>query len=226
MTADVEPTDYDSARADITRSMQSKLRYDYNYCEFITSTLQKYLCCCYSKRRWYKRRARRLQRHELAMDQLTRETDFFNFLKLLRTTDFMSKLYLKEYQRSMIPYFKKYQLTELEGDRSRQVFATDRLGSRAQHLIDGEDEELEAQRMTQLNLIETVREITFNEDAANLAIMYEVTGFQGEKEGDDEFWANYESYKSSGWNEQMNINEEFNAQLSTLNDSARLNLFK
>ena len=156
----------------------------------------------------------------------TKETDFFNFLKLLRTTDFMSKLYLKEYQRSMIPYFKKYQLTELEGDRSRQVFATDRLGSRAQHLIDGEDEELEAQRMTQLNLIETVREITFNEDAANLAIMYEVTGFQGEKEGDDEFWANYESYKSSGWNEQMNINEEFNAQLSTLNDSARLNLFK
>ena len=80
--------------------------------------------------------------------------------------------------------------------------------------------------MTQLNLIETVREITFKEDAANFAIMYEVTGFQGEKEGDDEFWANYESYKSNGWNEQMLINEEFNSQLSTLNDSARLKLFK
>lgn len=80
--------------------------------------------------------------------------------------------------------------------------------------------------MTQLNLIETVREITFNEDAPNLAILYEVTGFQGEKEGDDEFWANYESYKSNGWNEQMNINEEFNSQISTLNDSARRNLFK
>ena len=51
---------------------------------------------------------KRLQRHQLAMDQLTRETDFFNFLKLLRTTDFMSKLYLKEYQRGMIPYFKKF----------------------------------------------------------------------------------------------------------------------
>ena len=144
MMADVEPTDYDSARADITRSMQSKLRYDYNYCEYITSTLQKYLCCCYSKRRWYKRRARRLQRHELAMDQLTKETDFFNFLKLLRTTDFISKLYLKEYQRSLIPYFKRYQLTEIEGDRRKKVFDTAMLGSTAQNLIEGEDEEATA----------------------------------------------------------------------------------
>ena len=77
--------------------MESKLRYDYTYFEFMTSTLQKFLCCCCKKKHWYKRRARRLQRHNLAMDQLTRETDFFNFLKLLRTTDFMSKLYLKEY---------------------------------------------------------------------------------------------------------------------------------
>ena len=60
----------------------------------------------------------------------------------------MSKLYLKEYQRSMIPYFKKYQLTELDGDRSKHVFDTEVLGSTAQHLIEGDDEEMEEQRMT------------------------------------------------------------------------------
>lgn len=47
------------------------------------------------------------------MEQLQSETDFFNFLKLLRMTDFISKLYLKEYQRSLIPYFKRYLLTEI-----------------------------------------------------------------------------------------------------------------
>ena len=124
------------------------MRYDYTYFEFMTSTLQKILCCCFSKKNWYKRRAKRLQRHELAMDSLTKETDFFNFLKLLRTTEFMSKLYLKEYQRGMIPYFKKYQLTELEGDRSKHVFDTHNLGSTAMHLIDGDEEEREEQRMT------------------------------------------------------------------------------
>ena len=35
------------------------------------------------------------------MEQLQSETDFFNFLKLLRMTDFISKLYLKEMRTSM-----------------------------------------------------------------------------------------------------------------------------
>ena len=71
-----------------------------------------------------------------------------------------------------------------------------------------------------------MRDVNFKEDDANLAIMYEVTGFQGEKESDEDFWANYESYKSNGWNEQMKINQEVNAQLSVLNDSTRQNLYK
>ena len=48
----------------------------------------------------------------------------------------------------MIPYFKKFQLTELEGDRRKHVFDTHNLGSTATQLIDGEEEELEEQRMT------------------------------------------------------------------------------
>ena len=78
------------------------------------------------------------------MEQLMAETDFFSFLKLLRTTDFISRLYLKEYQRSLIPYFKRYQLTEIEGDRRKKVFDTAMLGSTAQNLIEGEDEEATA----------------------------------------------------------------------------------
>ena len=111
------------------------------------------------------------------MEQLYSETDFFNFLKLLRTTDFVSKLFLKEYQRSMIPYFKKYQLTELEGDRSRLAFDASKLGSRAQNLLEGEDEESEALRMTELNLMETVREKSFANDPTDMAILFEVTGY-------------------------------------------------
>lgn len=48
----------------------------------------------------------------------------------------------------MIPYFKKFQLTELEGDRRKHVFDSHNLSSTASHLIDGDEEELEAQRMT------------------------------------------------------------------------------
>ena len=87
------------------------------------------------------------------MEQLQSETDFFNFLKLLRMTDFISKLYLKEYQRSLIPYFKRYLLTEIEGDHKMKVFEQEMLGSAAQNLI-GEDEEAEAQRIADLNLME------------------------------------------------------------------------
>ena len=121
-------------------------------------------------------------------------------------TDFISKLYLKEYQRSLIPYFKRYLLTEIDGDRKTKVFEQEMLGSAAQNLI-GEDEEAEAQRIADLNLMEQIREIPFVENATDLAIMYEITGYQGEKTGDDDFWANYESYREAGWSSQMAINQ-------------------
>ena len=85
----------------------------------------------------YKKRVRARQRYDLALEQLTSDTDFFSFLKLLRITDLMSKVYLKEYQRQLIPYFKKYQLTEIDGDRKKKVFDAARLGSTAQSLIEG-----------------------------------------------------------------------------------------
>ena len=89
----------------------------------------------------------------------------------------MTHLYLKDYQRKLIPYFKKYQLTELEGDEYNHVFDTARLGSTAQNLLEGDDQEKVSLRVEQLNLLETVREFTVWESPADLAILYEVTGF-------------------------------------------------
>ena len=59
----------------------------------------------------------------------------------MRLTDLVSRLHLKEHQRSMIPYFKKNQLTELEGDQDKRLLSPSMLGQRAQALIEGEDEE-------------------------------------------------------------------------------------
>ena len=62
---------------------------------------------------------------------MAKETDFFKFLKLLRVTDFLSKLVLRKYQRNLVPYFKKYLLTEIDGDKKSSVFDTANLGSAA-----------------------------------------------------------------------------------------------
>ena len=207
MSPEKEPTDYESAREDLTRSLESKRRYDYFYLEFLSAYLMQCFACCCKKRRCYKKRVKRLKRHELAMEQLTNETDFFNFLKLLRTIDFMSKLYLKEYQRGFIPYFKKHQLTELEGDRTKSVYDSQLSESKVDSLLDGQEAAERAdQHIAELNLIETARELTFDQDPADLAIMFEVTGYQAERPDEEYFWANYESYRQAGWSEQMAIN--------------------
>ena len=58
--ADREPTDYDEARADLTRGLETKLRYDYTYIEYLTATFLNCFSCCYKKRQCYKRKQKRL----------------------------------------------------------------------------------------------------------------------------------------------------------------------
>ena len=82
-------------------------------------------------------------------------------MKLLRISDFISRIFLRKYQRNLVPYFKKYQLTELEGDKAWEL-STARitesvLGSSASQLLD-HDEEAEKMRNRKLMLTETVKE--------------------------------------------------------------------
>ena len=54
-----------------------------------------------------------------------------------------------------MPYFKKYQLPELEGDKKLSMFDTSRLGERTQSLFESQDEAL-MQQSKKLSLIEAV----------------------------------------------------------------------
>jgi hypothetical protein len=96
MRADTDPQNYDEARTDLKKSLETKLRYDYTYLEFLAS---RFLCCClcFRSRKCFKRRIKAHQRYQLALEQLNKETDFFSFLKLMRMSDFVSKVYMKEY---------------------------------------------------------------------------------------------------------------------------------
>ena len=134
---------------------------------------------------------------------MARETDFFKFLKLLRITDFLSKVLLRKYQRNLVPYFKKYQLTGLDDDQhSRSVLSSQLLGDKTMSLLDSEElENREQTKNKKLQLMESIQDSFVNEEleARDLAILYEITGYQGDNPPDDaDFWANYANYKVPG----------------------------
>ena len=84
---------------------------------------------------------------------MAKETDFFKFLKLLRITDFLSKVLLRKYQRNLVPYFKKYQLTGLDDDQHgrNKVISKELLGDKTMSLLVGEElEELELSKNKKL----------------------------------------------------------------------------
>ena len=98
----------------------------------------------------------------------------------------MSKVILKKYQRRLVPYFHKYSLCELEGDRDMKVISTERLGSTAQSLLEGDQREavlkLEKKREMLLEVVQERFKAIEGEDRSrvdptDLAILYEVTGY-------------------------------------------------
>ena len=193
------PSDLDTAKVDVSHGIETCTRYKYNYEEYWLTWVIISLCCCCNRRTCYKHRQKRYQRHELAVSQLSKESDFFKFLKLLRVTDFLSKVLLKKHQRRLIPYFKKYLLTQVEGDKDSSVFDVSRLGSTAQSLLNGVDESEQLLQVKQEILLHSVQEQFGQEsDPLDLAILYEITGFQGDSpEDDQDFWENYANYKDA-----------------------------
>ena len=71
----------------------------------------------------------------------------------------------RKYQRSLVPYFKKYQLTSLYSDKnasSKKVI--EKLGSKTVSLLEGEEaEERELDLNRRLQLMETVQECFDNQ---------------------------------------------------------------
>ena len=147
--------------------------------------LFKWLCCfkcCLKRTECYKRRQKRLARHELAQEHLAKETEFFKFLKLLRTTDFLAKVMLRKYQRDLVPYFKKYQLTGLDdsSQNGRKVFSSEILGAKTMNLLEGEEfEERQLIMNKKMHLMDRVKDCFTSEvlEARDLAILYEITGY-------------------------------------------------
>lgn len=96
--------------------LETSSRYKYSYWEFLVTKFIVSLCFCCKQSECYKRRQTRFKRHQTAQQRMAKETDFFQFLKLLRITRFMAKFFFKKYQRDLVPYFHKYQLEKLDGD--------------------------------------------------------------------------------------------------------------
>ena len=74
----------------------------------------------------------------MAEELLAKETDFFKFLKLLRVTEFVSKITLRKYQRNLVPFFKKYQLPDLDDEES-SLISRKRFSSKTMQLLEGEE---------------------------------------------------------------------------------------
>ena len=98
-----------------------------------------------------------------------------------------------------MPYFKKYQLQELDGDeKDLLVFDTEVLGEEVNVLLEGKEklEDRERKNTKKQKLVEKVLEqFDAEKNSSDLAILYEVTGFQGVNQDSrrELFWKNYAS---------------------------------
>ena len=87
---------------------------------------------------------------------------------------------MRKYQRNLVPYFKKYQLPELDGDKKSKIFDLERLGSLGEQtkaLIE-DQEEFKKKQSKKLALAEDVNQrFDAEQNMQDLAILYEITGF-------------------------------------------------
>ena len=89
-------------------------KYWYDYSEYLAIAFCKSFCCCFvSRRDWFKRRLKKLERHEEASERLNSEIDIVKFVYTLRIVHLIAKLTLKKHQRALISSFKAYQIDDL-----------------------------------------------------------------------------------------------------------------
>ena len=64
------------AKRMMLQTVAERGKYHYNYSEFfITSLLNSFCCCFVSRSKWFKKRMKRVKRHEDACDRLVNEVD-------------------------------------------------------------------------------------------------------------------------------------------------------
>ena len=198
MKKESEPSTLSEAQADLDKCLDTSDQYKYPYHEYFFTWTILHFCCCFKNKPCFKKREKRYKRHKLAEKQLAHETDFFKFLKLLRIATFASEIGIRKYQRNLVPYFRKYQLPELDGDKKCRIFDIDSLGESAKALIE-DQEEFKLKQSKKEALVETVSQrFDAEQNKSDLAILYEITGFKGKipDDGEAEFWTDYGNLKN------------------------------
>ena len=126
--ADILPSDETEARDKMVGTVAGRGKYFYSYVEYNWSILLKNLCnCCCKRKDWFKRRMRRLERHEKATDNLAQELDVVDLIYIKRLSQFLAKLVLKKHQRALITSFRRYQLDDLsylDEDNPSQLYTS------------------------------------------------------------------------------------------------------
>ena len=81
----------------------------------LKATLATIFCFWRRHSEWYKAKQKRVKEHEEACRRMTNEVDLLNVLTLLRQSRFLGQTRLKDYQRQLIPNFRKYSVKMGDG---------------------------------------------------------------------------------------------------------------
>ena len=102
--------------------MIEKGKFHYRYYEYITTWLLSICCCCKSAResRWLRKRKFEYDRYEKAVDKLNGQIDIVKFVETQRLAEFMSRLFLKPYQRALVQSFQEYQIDNMLAFEERE----------------------------------------------------------------------------------------------------------
>ena len=81
-----------------------------------------FCCCCKSAQesRWWAKRKFRQDRYEKAVKKLNEQIDIVKFVETQRLAEFMSRLFLKPYQRALVQSFQEYQIDNMLAFEERE----------------------------------------------------------------------------------------------------------
>ena len=95
-----------SACQHVKKTVSQGSEYSQNFLEiYMLVKLRSLFGCCCKNKDWYNEKIRKLERHEKAVDVLTKELDIVKQIKGDRVTDFLAKVSLKRYQRALVSSF-------------------------------------------------------------------------------------------------------------------------